>query len=313
MKVMQRVDVGGNVKLALAEVAQPRPGTGQILVHVHAAGVIHTELGWQPTTHTKAGGPRERAVPGHEFSGVVAELGADAAGFTVGQAVYGMNDWYDEGASAEACLTNPSSIAAKPARLDHIEAASVPISALTAWQGLDRVHLERGERVLIHGGAGGVGLFAVQLARERGARVIATVSARNIALVRDLGADEVIDHRAVRFEDVVQAVDVVFDTVGGATRDRSWKVLGPGGRLVTIVSDVDDRSEARLREAFFIVEPSAVQLAEMARLIDAGRLRTFVNAVLPLAEAASAYAEHVPGERGHGKTVIQVVPASALR
>src|SRR6266850_334268 len=178
--------------------------------------------------------------------------------------------------------------------------------ALTTWQGLvDRAGLAAGQRVLIHGAAGGVGTFAVQLARWRGARVTATASAANLDFVRSLGADEVIDYRAERFEDVVRHVDVVFDTVGGETLERSWSVLKPGGRLVTVAASGERTTDERIRAAYFIVEPSRTQLVEIARLIDGGALRPVVGAVFPLAEARQAY-QHKPVR---GKVVLRVVDA----
>src|SRR5262249_46787826 len=182
-------------------------------------------------------------------------------------------------------------------------AAVAPISALTAWQGLiERGRLVAGQRVLIHGAAGGVGVFAVQLARWRGAHVIGTASASNVAFVRGLGADEGIDYRAQPFEPVVHDLDVVFDTVGGETLERSWGVLKPGGRLVTIANPGEGSQDPRVREAFFIVQANRAQLAEIARLIDAGQLRPVVDAVFPLAQARQAYG-HKPA---HGKVVLDV-------
>ncbi len=228
-----------------------------MLVRVRAVGVTHTELDWYPTTHAKDGTPRKRAVPGHEFSGVIAAVGKNTKGFEVGQEIYGMSDWFVDGAIAEFCVTQPQSIASKPVTLTHEAAATVPIGALTAWQGLfERAKLQPGERVLVQGGAGAVGLFAVQLAHLHGAHVIATASQKNLQLVAELGADEVIDYRASRFEDRSGKVDVVFDTAGGDTLDRSWSVLNAGGRLVTIVSGLPDNAEQRVKDAFFIVEPS---------------------------------------------------------
>ena len=194
-----------------AEVAQPTAGRGELLIRVYAAGVTPTELVWYPTTHTKSGQERRGAIPGHEFSGVVAEIGAGVDGFSVGQEVYGMNDWFAEGATAEYCLAQPSGIAPKPTGLTHEEAATVPIGALTAMQGLfDRAQLQRGQRVLVHGGAGAVGIFAVQFAHLRGAHVVATASSSSIDFVRGLGADEVIDYETMRFEESVHDVDVVL-------------------------------------------------------------------------------------------------------
>jgi NADPH:quinone reductase-like Zn-dependent oxidoreductase len=305
MEVMQMIESAQGPTLAAAEVAQPKPGRGQILIRVYAAGVTTTELHWDPTTHKKSGEPRLNAIPGHEFSGVIAAIGSGADGFNIGQEVYGMNDWYAEGATAEYCLTEPSSIARKPASLTHEAAATVPIGALTAWQGLlDRVKLQRGERVLVHGGSGGVGVFAVQLAHIPGAHVIATTSSHTVALVRELGADEIIDYKTARFEQVIDPVDVVFDTVGGETRERSWSVLKPGGRMVSIVGD--GGADPRAKDAFFIVEPNHLQLVEVAKMLDAGSLKTFVNAAVPLNDAATAYAGKVQQKRGYGKVVVVI-------
>ena len=218
-----------------------------------------------------------------------------------------MNDWFADGATAEYCLTLPGSIAAKPKSLTHIEAASVPISALTAWQGLfDRAKLQAGERVLVHGGAGAVGIFAVQLARSRGAHVIATASEHNLAFVSELGADEVIDYHKERFEDRVGKVDIVFDTVGDETLQRSWSVLKPTGRMVTIASDVEGTDDPKLKAAFFIVEPNHDQLNEVARMLDEGSLRTYVGATVALERVEEAYAGGHGLKNGPGKVVVVV-------
>jgi NADPH:quinone reductase-like Zn-dependent oxidoreductase len=221
----------------------------------------------------------------------------------VGEAVYGMNDWFGDGAQAEYCLARPAEVARKPASIDHAHAAVTPISALTAWQGLfERARLAAGQHVLIHGAAGGVGGFAVQLARWRGARVTATAAAGNLDFVRGLGADEVIDYRAERFEERVRGVDAVFDTVGGDTLRRSWGVLKPGGRLVTIAASEEGSQDERTRAAFFIVETRRAELEEVARLIDSGEVRPVVGAEFPLADALRAY-RHKPAR---GKVVLRV-------
>src|SRR5215475_1860316 len=226
MKAMRLADSGETTALVEENLPQPQPGRGELFIQVHAAGGTSKELPWYPTTHKKSGEIRSRAIPGHEFSGVIAAVGKDTAGFDVGQEVYGMNDWFSDGATAEYCITQPSSIARKPAGLTHVEAASVPIGALTAWQGLfDRAKLQSGERVLVHGGAGAVGTFAIQLARLRGAHVISTTSASNAGFVASLGAELVVDCRASCFEECMHQVDVVFDTVGAETLERSWGVL----------------------------------------------------------------------------------------
>ena len=286
--------------LIAVELPQPQPAAGEVLIRVHTAGVTPTELGWYPTTQAKDGTPRKGAVPGHEFSGVIAALGNHTSGFEVGQEVYGLNDWFADGATADFCVTQSTSIAPKPTTLTHEEAATVPIGALTAWQGLlERTKIQRGERVLVHAAAGSVGIFAVQLARLHGAHVIATASSRNLKLVAELGAAEVIDYQTSRFEEQTAKVDVVFDGVGGDTLDRSRGLLKPGGRLVTIVDDRD-------KDAFFIVEPNQKQLIEVGKLLDAGKIRTFVGPVVPLAEASSAYSGTTARTGPHGKAVVAI-------
>jgi NADPH:quinone reductase-like Zn-dependent oxidoreductase len=309
MKTMRvNADQQGPVLMA-AELPAPDAADSEILIRVHAAGVTPTELSWYPTTHAKDGSARTGTVPGHEFSGVIESLGKNVTSFTVGDAVYGMNDWFADGAMAEFCIAASGSIAKKPAKLSHLEAATVPIGALTAWQGLQiKANIQPGERLLIHGGAGAVGLFAVQLAHLRGASVIATTSAATMDFVRALGADRVLDYAAQRFVDEIKDVDVVFDTVGGATRDRSWSVLKPGGRLVTIAADAEGTSEQRVKDAFLLVEANAGQLAEIGRMLDAGTLKTFVKAVVPLQEAAASYSGKVKGQLAYGKTVVAVAP-----
>jgi NADPH:quinone reductase-like Zn-dependent oxidoreductase len=296
---------GSAGSLRYEDAPDPRVGAGQVLVRVHAAGVTPTELQWAPTSVTREGTPRPLPIIlGHEFSGEVAELGAGVTSLTRGDAVYGLNDWFADGACAEYCVARPSDIAARPAALDHIHTAVVPISGLTAWQGLfDRAHLAPGQRVLIHGAAGAVGGFAVQLAHWRGAHVLATASADKLAFVRALGADQVIDYRAARFEDVARDVDVVFDAVGGDTLQRSWSVLKPGGQLVTVAASGEATPSAAVRDAFFIVEPNAAQLAELARMIDGGTLRPIVDAVFPLARARDAYVHRTR----RGKAVLQII------
>jgi NADPH:quinone reductase-like Zn-dependent oxidoreductase len=293
--------------LVATALPQPQPGEGEVLIRVRASGVTPSELAWYPTTHTKEGTARTHAVPGHEFSGVIAALGEGAKGFKVGDEVYGMNDWFADGSTAEFCLTQPQNIALKPKTLTHELAATVPIGALTAWQGLlDRANMQSGERVLIHGAAGAVGLFAVQLAHLHGAFVIATASARNAEFVKGLGADEVIDYKTARFEEQLQNVDVVFDAVGGATLDRSWAVLKPGGRLVTIAADSEGTTDQRVKDAFFIVEPNQKQLQEVAKLLDAGTVKAFLSAVVPLEDASVAYSKGIRQKRPYGKVVIAV-------
>lgn len=296
---------GGPEALVYEQAPTPRPGAREVLVRVHAAAVTPTELEWLPTWTTRAGEPRPfPLIPGHEFSGEVYAIGPDVTDLAPGHAVFGMNDWFSDGAQADYCVARAADVAIKPRSVDHVLTAATPISALTAWQGLiERARLAPGERVLVHGAAGGVGLFAVQLAHWCGARVIGTASAHNLEFVRGLGADEVIDRRAQRFEDVARDIDVVFDTVGGETLARSWSVLRPTGRLITIAASGERTDDQRVRDAFFIVEPNRAQLAKVASMIDAGDLRPVGGAVFPLASARQAY-EHTPV---HGKVVLQVV------
>lgn len=309
MKAIQ-VDVAEQgLILTLVELQKPEPGFGEILIRVQAAGVTRTELLWSTTTHAKSGAARLHAVPGHEFSGVIAALGKDVQGFQVGDQVYGMNDWYVDGATAEFCITLPQNIAPKPVSLSPEAAASVPIAALTSWQGLmERAKLEPGEVVLIHGGAGAVGIYALQFAHNRGAHVVTTVSAQDIDFVKRIGADETIDYKASRFEDEVRDVDVVFDTVGGDTLKRSWDVLKPAGRMVTIAADSEGHVDKRVQDAFFIVEPNQGQLVEIAKQLDAGQLQAFVKTTVPLDQAAAVYSGALIHKSGHGKIVISVSP-----
>jgi NADPH:quinone reductase-like Zn-dependent oxidoreductase len=306
MKAVCLAGATENPALMEREIPQPTPREGEVLVRIRATGITPTELGWYPTSHTKDGGPRAWAVPSHEFSGEIAEIGNGVEGLSIGQEVYGMNDWFADGALAEYCLTRPEWIAPKPRSAGYPEAATVPISALTSWQALfDRARLQPGERVLVHGGAGSVGTFAIQLAHSHGAHVSTTVSAHNVEFVKGLGADRVIDYKTVPSEEEARDMDVVLDTVGGDTLRRSWGVLKPQGRLVTIASDSAAAEDRRSREAFFIVEPIRQQLFEIARRLDAGDLRTVVDGIVPFSEAFTAYAGTVK-KQGRGKLAVTV-------
>jgi NADPH:quinone reductase-like Zn-dependent oxidoreductase len=286
----------------------PEPKKGEIVIKVHAAGVTPTELQWYPTTHTPTGEARTGAIPGHEFSGVVAAVGPDADPQIIGSEVFGMNDWFAEGASAEYCVTVGTSVASKPSGLAHAAAATVPISALTAWQGLfDHAKLCSGERVLIHGGSGAVGMYAIQLARRIGAHVITTASARNVDFLRELGANEVIDYGADRFEEHAHNLDVVFDAVGGDTLARSWHLLSSGGRVVTIATNSEGTSDDRIKKAFFIVTPNHDQLKEISGLLNTKEIRFFVDAIVPLDKASDAYCGKIGERKGRGKAVLSLV------
>jgi NADPH:quinone reductase-like Zn-dependent oxidoreductase len=221
-----------------------------------------------------------------------------------------MNDWFADCATADYCTSAWTSVAVKPSRLTHPEAASVPIGALTAWQGLfERARLQAGERVLIHGGSGAVGVFAIQLARRTGAHVITTASSRNFDFLSQLGANEVIDYRLDRFEDRARDLDVVFDAVGGETLKRSWSLLKPQGRIVTIAADSEGTKDERIEKAFFIVEPNQKELMEISRLLDSGELQCFVDAVVPFVRASDAYGGTIEERRGRGKMVLSIITA----
>jgi len=308
MKAIHLADNLAAPGLVLSDLAAPVPGEMEVLVKVHAAGVTPGELAWYPTTHQKDGAPRHNAIPGHEFSGTIAAVGRGALGFVLGDAIFGMNDWFCQGATAEYCLASPSTLARKPRKLTHIEAAAVPIAALTAWQALfDHARIESGERILVHGGAGSVGSFVIQLAKMHGAEVIATASGRGLELLATLKVDEAVDYKTTSFERTVAPVDVVFDSIGGDTLARSWPLLTPTGRAVTIASDNESSTDPRVKQAFFIVESNHEQLENISLLIDGGILRPFVGAVVPLSSAPAAYAGTIPRPQGRGKTVIQIV------
>ena len=308
MKAVFLNKVAGPEALGYGETPTPRPAARQVLVKVFATAIMPTELEWEPTWKQRTGQPRPfPVILSHEFSGTIEALGPEAAGFAPGEPVCGMNDWFENGAEAEFCVAPAAWLAPKPRSLEHVQAAVLPISALTAWQGLfDHARVKAGERVLIHGAAGGVGAVAVQLAHWRGAHVMGTASAQSLEFVRRLGADEVIDYRTTPFETVAKDMDVVFDAVGGETLERSWGVLKSGGRVVTVATQSATSADQRVREAFFIIEPNRTQLIEIAHLIDTHELRPpTVAAVFWLAQAREAYAR---AQQGHlnGKIALRV-------
>jgi len=304
MRAIQLHRVGGSEALLYEDAPKPIPKDNEVRVQVYATAITPTEFGWFPTFHTTDGATRLfPIILGHEFSGVVDAIGPACTGVRIGDAVFGLSDWFINGAQADYCLTVQANIAPKPASLEHAQAAVIPISALTAWQALiDRAQLSEGQRVLVHGGAGGVGSFAVQVARRKNAYVIATASKANANFVASLGADEVIDYQSTPFETAIREVDVVLDTVGGETRDRSWGTLKKSGRLVTIAADAERLTQPRVRDAFFIVEPNRVQLIEIARLIDAGTIRPVVGTVFAMEHFRQAY-DHKPIR---GKNVLRI-------
>ncbi len=290
-------------------VARPAPGAGEVLVKVHAAGVGPWD-GWIRSGKSALPQPLPLTL-GSDLSGVIEAVGLDVTGLQIGDSVYGVTNPRFIGAYAEYAVASAAMIARKPASLGHIEAASVPVIAVTAWQGLfDESRLTKGQTVLIHGGAGNVGAYAVQMARGAGLRCIATAGTAEVDQVRSLGADTVVDYRTQRFEDVARDVDVVLDLVGGETQQRSFQVLRPGGKLISAVSQPDPALAERhgVEARFFLVKVTTEHLTRLAAMIARVELRTRVGLVLPLAEARDAHLV-LEGQRSapKGKIVLAVV------
>ena len=300
MRAIRLCTPDGPAGLVLEELDTPTPGAGEALVRVHAAAITRDELDW----------PVDRlpATPSYEFSGVVAALGPEVAGLEVGEDVYALAGFDRDGAAADYTVVPAAVLAPKPRTLGHVEGAAIPLAALSAWQGLfDHGQLAEGQRVLVHGAAGGVGGFAVQLARWRGAFVAGTASTANLEAARGLGADQLVDHSRERFEDLVEPVDLVFDTAGGDRLERSAAVVRPGGRLVSVAAEPPAEAAAArgIQAAYFVVEPNREQLAQIARLADAGELRVTVDQTFPLANARAAF-ERGQQRHGAGKIVLLV-------
>ncbi len=301
MKAIRLHARGGPEDLVYEDAPMPVLEAGDALVRVYVTGITRTELTWDQTYQNPDGSPRIPTIPGHEVSGVIEALTPGVTRISIGDAVYGLTDFPRDGAAAEYVAVRASNLALKPKTINHVQSAAVTLSGLTAWQALfTHAGLERGQKLLIHGGAGGVGIFAVQLAKWKGAHVITTSSGANLDFLRGLGADETIDYTKTPFESVLRDIDVVLDAVGGDTVERSWPVLRKGGYMVSVAEPIPGN-----RGLFFIVEPNRGQLEEMAKLIDAGSMQSIVAAVLPLAGAREAFEL---GLKGHnrGKIVLQV-------
>ena len=304
MKAVRIHQYGGPEVLRLDDAAQPEPGAGQVLVRIRAAGVNPADWKIREGQFKEFLPLQFPAILGFDFAGEVVALGPGASGFKQGDPVYGTA----MGTYAEFVAARMEEVALKPASMSYVEAASVPVAGQTAWQALfDVGGLGAGKRVLIHGATGGVGSFAVQLAKARGVSVIGTGSERNQEYLRELGVDEPIDYKKTKFEDVARDVDVVFDTQGGETQQRSWQVLKKGGVLVSIVQPPSEEEAARygVKGVFLGRQPSTEQLVEIAKLADAGKFKTKVDTVLPLSEARRA---HELSQSGHarGKIVLTV-------
>ncbi|MEV7022329.1 NADP-dependent oxidoreductase [Kitasatospora sp. NPDC093558] len=311
MRMISQDTAGGPEVLRLVEAARPEPGRGEVLVRVHAAGANPAD--WKTRARGAfATGATPPFTVGWDVSGVVEAVGYGVTVLRPGDAVYGMPRFpHPANAYAEYVTAPARHFAPRPAGLGHVEAAALPLAALTAWQALvDTAGVRPGHRVLVHAAAGGVGHLAVQIAKARGAHVIGTASAAKHDLLRSLGADELVDYRTTDFAETVRDVDVVLDPIGGPTWARSLRTLRAGGTLVSIEPLTDDfpaaeAAAAGVRAGFMLVEPDHQGLREIARLVEDGRLRVIVDHVFPLAEAAQA---HRLGERGRttGKIVLTV-------
>jgi NADPH:quinone reductase-like Zn-dependent oxidoreductase len=321
MKAIRLLEYGG--RLVFDDVPKPAIARDEILVKISSTAVNHLDL-------VKASGAARQVlpidlpwIPGHEYSGVVEEIGSDVAEWAPGDAVFGANGV--GGAYAEYLAVKPAAIAGKPSNLSIEEAASVPVAAQTAWQGIfTHGHLDAGQTILIHGGAGAVGAYAVQLASHAGATVIATPSGDDEAYLKSIGASQVINYREAQFEKVLrEKVDVVFDLIGGDTQKRSFLVLKEGGHLVSAIQPVSQEETARYRVSgeMMRLEPSGEVLSRIARLLEEGTIRPDVAAVHSLQDATQAWkdiAGNLPGvhgmspsepaarRRSHGKIVLRV-------
>ena len=305
MKAIVVTDQAGGTKgMALAERPAAQPAINDVIVEVHAAGFVNTELGWPSTWTDRLGRRRTPTVPGHELAGVVTALGYGTTGLSVGQRVFGLSDWYRDGSLAEYSAVEARNLAALPDDVDFTVGASLPISGLTAWQGLfDHGRLRAGQRVIAHGAAGAVGAMVTQLANEFGAYVIGTGRARDRQVALDFGAKEFVDLDSEALEDV-GAVDLVFDLIGGDIGKRSARLVRAGGAIVSIVGAVEELP-AEIRAIDFVVEANRPQLNEIVQRVQDGRLRTNIGTVASLDDAVAAFN---PTERRPGKTIIRVRP-----
>jgi NADPH:quinone reductase-like Zn-dependent oxidoreductase len=304
IQAIQVYDYGDANQLKLEQIAQPEPKEGEVLVRVRAAGV--NPVDWK----IRSGAMKNFMqlpfpyVPGADFAGVIEKVGTGVTAFQVGQEVFGRA----QGTYTQYAVVPVNDIALKPKSLSFDDAATIAIGATTAWQGLfDHGKLQEGQRVLILGGSGGVGLFAVQFAKWKGAHVISTTSTRNVDFVRSLGAETVIDYTQTRIEDAVHDVDLVFDTVGGDTLATAYSTLKRGGTLITIAGQPDEAKANQLgvHVGSFSAQVSSELLAQFAQLIDEGQIKAFVGDTFPLNEASQAQ-ELCQKGHGRGRIVLQV-------
>jgi len=307
MKAARILKFGSPDVIVNADVPRPEPGDGQVLVRVKAAGIGPWDALIREGTSVLRLPPP--LTLGSDLAGMVEAVGPGVSDFKVGDEVYGVTNPQFIGAYAEYAVASAGMIARKPKSLNFLEAASAPVVAVTAWQMLfDYAHTVFGQTVLIHGAAGNVGAYAVQLARQAGLKVIATAASGDLEYVRSLGATRVVDYKTTQFEKVVSAVDVVLDTVGGETRERSFAVLRQDGILVSVVSPVseDTARNCGVRAVFFLVEVTTARLNKIAELFDSGKLVPKVGTVLPLEEARLAHQMLAGAAHERGKIVLKI-------
>ncbi|RWK19439.1 MAG: NADP-dependent oxidoreductase [Mesorhizobium sp.] len=294
----------GTAGMKLVELADPPAAINDVIVQIHASGFVPTEMEWPSTWTDRRDRDRTPSIPGHELAGVVSALGYGTTGLSVGQRVFGLADWYRDGTLAEYVAIEARNLAPLPGDVDFTVGASLPISGLTAWQGLfQHGRLRAGQSVLAHGAAGAVGSMVTQLAREAGAHVVGTGRAADRQKALDFGAHEFIDLDNDLLEDV-GAIDLVFDVIGGHIGDRSARLIRAGGTLVSIVGPSETRPDDGL-SVDFVVESDRAQLSEIVQRVRDGRLRTNIGTVSTLEDAVAAFN---PTERISGKTVIRVRP-----
>ena len=295
---------GGTPGMTLVERPVPQAAINDVIVQIHASGFVSTELAWPSTWADRLNSDRTPSIPGHELAGVITALGYGTTGLTVGQRVFGLADWYRDGTLAEYVAIEARNLAPLPGDVDFTVGASLPISGLTAWQGLFRHgRLQAGQSVLAHGAAGAVGSMVTQLASEAGAYVIGTGRAADRQKALDFGAKEFVDLDNDSLEDI-GAVDLVFDVIGGDIGKRSARLIRTGGTLVSIVGQVESWPGNGLA-IDFVVESDRAQLSEIVQRVRDGRLRTNIGTVSSLDDAVAAFN---PAERRPGKTIIRVRP-----
>jgi NADPH:quinone reductase-like Zn-dependent oxidoreductase len=292
----------GLAGMKLTERPDPQPAINDVIVAIHASGFVPTEMDWPSTWTDRAGHDKTPSIPGHELAGVVTALGYGTTGFSVGQRVFGLADWHRDGTLAEYVAIEARNLAPLPGDVDFTVAASLPISGLTAWQGLfQHGRLQAGQTVLAHGAAGAVGTMVTQLAREAGAYVIGTGRAADRDKALDFGAHEFVDLDSDALEEV-GSVDLVFDVIGGEIQRRSAALIRPGGTLVSIVGPVEARPADGLA-IDFVVEAVPSDLAQIVQRVRDGRLRTNIGDIVSLDDAVAALTSTA---RRKGKTVIRV-------